>query len=385
MSEVDILTLIEICYAAALDVDLWPSVLAQVAAVVGARGSALVPQDERRATDTIASGSLAEAQDEYLNAWWRDDPWARGSQEFKPFDGLLLRECDLVDPDCKRSSAFFQDFCRRYRIGDFAACFFIDRRDRCNYTLSIFRDPDQGPHTAEALDQLRILTPHVARALAVSRVLRDAREYASSVISGLDHLSFGTIVIDGLGCARDINATAEGFMGSFLRVDNERHLHALFPADQERFDHLIAAASQGSILLSPSSMLLRSTAEKAPLLVEAVPLRYGETSLLVTRTRRGGVLLLLHELFAPAQPQNEALLMQLGLSPAEARLAQLVGRGHSPRTAAAVLKIAESTARVHLRSCFSKLGITRQSELAIMVTRLDTLTSARSDAGKQQK
>ena len=64
-------------------------------------------------------------------------------------------------------------------------------------------------------------------------------------------------------------------------------------------------------------------------------------------------------------------LVALDLTRGEARVAMLVGRGHSPRETASLLGIAEGTVRVQLRSCFAKLGLNRQSELAVLVTRLD--------------
>jgi DNA-binding CsgD family transcriptional regulator len=60
----------------------------------------------------------------------------------------------------------------------------------------------------------------------------------------------------------------------------------------------------------------------------------------------------------------------LGLTPAEARIAALVGGGESPREAADALGVTYNTVRSSLKLVFDKLGVGRQSELARVVARL---------------
>jgi len=66
-------------------------------------------------------------------------------------------------------------------------------------------------------------------------------------------------------------------------------------------------------------------------------------------------------------------LQLLGLTPAEARAAALVGRGQSPREAAAELDISEGTVRTELNRIYEKLAINRQSELARIVAKLESI------------
>lgn len=73
---------------------------------------------------------------------------------------------------------------------------------------------------------------------------------------------------------------------------------------------------------------------------------------------------------APGPTDPEPLLRLMGLTPSEAGLAALVGQGLSPSEAAARRGITPSTARSVLKAVFSKLGLRRQTDLAILVTRL---------------
>jgi DNA-binding CsgD family transcriptional regulator len=55
------------------------------------------------------------------------------------------------------------------------------------------------------------------------------------------------------------------------------------------------------------------------------------------------------------------------LTPAEARLAEVIASGSQPREAAASLGIAEETARTTLKRVFSKTGVGRQAELVALL------------------
>lgn len=101
----------------------------------------------------------------------------------------------------------------------------------------------------------------------------------------------------------------------------------------------------------------------APMLAQTMPLAAaaaGEPAALIL-------------LYDPGQPQRiEAVpaLRLLGLTPAEARLAAIIGDGIAPREAASTLSISEGTARTTLKTVFRKLSISRQAELAQLVARL---------------
>ena len=70
-------------------------------------------------------------------------------------------------------------------------------------------------------------------------------------------------------------------------------------------------------------------------------------------------------------PADPALVRDvLGLTLGEARVASLVGSGLSPRESADKLGIAEETARSVLKRVFSKTGVSRQSELVALLTKL---------------
>ena len=66
-------------------------------------------------------------------------------------------------------------------------------------------------------------------------------------------------------------------------------------------------------------------------------------------------------------PCADILDVLFDLTPAEARLAAFVGSAMSPRDASKRLGISEETARTTLKRVFSKVGVSRQSELSALL------------------
>jgi DNA-binding CsgD family transcriptional regulator len=72
-------------------------------------------------------------------------------------------------------------------------------------------------------------------------------------------------------------------------------------------------------------------------------------------------------IIAPRRSNCAHLYRPFGLSPAQARLTALLMSGRSAKEAAAILGIAESSARQYLEIVFSKTGTRRQLDLIRVV------------------
>jgi DNA-binding CsgD family transcriptional regulator len=59
-----------------------------------------------------------------------------------------------------------------------------------------------------------------------------------------------------------------------------------------------------------------------------------------------------------------------GLTLGEAKIAAMIGAGLPPKDAAERLGIAEDTARTVLKRVFSKVGVSRQSELTALLAKV---------------
>lgn len=363
--------LIDACYAAAAEPDLWPVTLDRVGAVVGALGLVVMNQD--RPDDIIPSASLSEANETYLSEdWWQMDTRnARGRAASVRSNSLIL-DRDLITMEEKRTDPFFQDFSARYGLGEFAGYITPDPSGG-RLSVGAFRSDGDGGYRSEEVDLLLRIGPHLARAYTLTKVLADARAAASNAAAALEHARVGMITLDRRGRARQINAVAEGLLPGYLRLHADRRLQAVLPGERDRLDRRIASALSGGADAAAGSMLLKGIDGRRPLAVEVVPLRGVAGKIGSFGSREEGVLVVVRDLLAAPSHSIEPQLRRVGLTPAEARVAILIGRGRSPNDVADQFAVSRHTVRVQLRSVFMKLGVHRQSELAAMIARLEGL------------
>jgi DNA-binding CsgD family transcriptional regulator len=191
----------------------------------------------------------------------------------------------------------------------------------------------------------------------------DDREAAHSEMLGiLGYLGRAAVVLGRDGRVRYANGYAKRLLGGSLAPGVP--LHPSREADRKALRNLVQRALEGGTAVDRLS--LDRTVDSAPFLVRAICL---DSSALGGE----GVLLLLGNAFEKGDINKAGLLQLFGLSPAEAKLALLVGMGQPPREAAQQVNVTENTARSVLKTVFHKLGISRQAELVGIVTRLDMM------------
>lgn len=175
----------------------------------------------------------------------------------------------------------------------------------------------------------------------------------------LSQLKRAALIVAADGTVRHANAEARAMEGLSVGIMSGT-LRARSAADQAGLRAAIAGTMKSGQPAEPVALTLRPG--EWPVIVQVMPLGSPPDS--------AEALMLLTDPNNPDQRDARDTLRLLGLTAAEARLAALIGAGRSPRDAAEALAITESTARTTLRDIFSKLRISRQSELATLVTRL---------------
>lgn len=194
-----------------------------------------------------------------------------------------------------------------------------------------------------------------------------AEESKVGILNILSDLNKGAALVDRRGRILFINAvgkslTGDGIedVGGFLKTSRRQ--------DQGKLDEAIADAVAST---SPDSVGLRPIAVERP---------SGKTSLLIkplligSRKLGGPVesacVLLITDPDQQLQIDVSYSLQLLGLTPAEARIASLVGSGLGPQQVATRVGNTEQSVRVTLSRVFDKLDLSRQGELAAFVGRL---------------
>jgi DNA-binding CsgD family transcriptional regulator len=118
------------------------------------------------------------------------------------------------------------------------------------------------------------------------------------------------------------------------------------------------STSNGNGLAAGGAVLV-SRRTRPPLQIQISPIRNS----VVQTSRPTAAVVFVTDPLRRERPAQEVLRALYGLTPAEGRVALLLGDGHAPRKIANMVGVADSTVRSQIKSIFSKTGVKRQGEL----------------------
>jgi len=238
--------------------------------------------------------------------------------------------------------------------------------------LAVQRDAGaKPPYSDEELAILARIGPHIEKSLRLSIRLLDSELLNTSLGEALARVGIGVFALDSLGRVNFSNPAAERLLGDEFEISQQR-LRIGSGNDRDAFDALIESTLRGEaddLLAEPRPIMLRRASSDSPLVLYLLPIR---TPLRLTEqflTHARALVLVIEP--NGGEPADPAIVRDLlGLTLGEARVAALVGHGLNPRDTAQKLGIAEDTARNVLKRVFSKVGVSRQSELVALLTKL---------------
>ncbi len=375
MSADPVLDLIDRLYAAALEPDGWPAALEALAQAVGGVGAVIVPITSPTKLATITSPSLAEPNVAYEAYWWQHDTRVAHFRSQRAIPSIVT-DAQAVTEDQVRRDPFYQEF---LRPNGFGACMAQIVNPSPNYVMavSIQRDGRLGGFEADEMQRFTLVGKHAARALTTTARLAEVNRTTRLLGTAMQHSRSGMLVLDGGGRVTHLNAVAEALLGDGLTVRGGR-LQARTTDEQNRLDEMIHATlhDEGRAELAGplATVAIRRRLRPLPLLVQAVPVRAPPDNAAWEAVILGpGALVLIHDPEAPPGPGAVDQLVLMGLTRGQARVADAVGAGMSVAEAALHLGLAESTVRVVLKAVYDKLNLSRQSQLAVLTTRLRSI------------
>lgn len=365
--------LVDHIYEAAVLPDLWPGVLDGVAALGRTLNGVLfaVPPDERPPGATsvrwISSESAAET-----TARWMQEGWTQRNllieRTLKLDRAGFVRDQDLCTPEEIAREPIYESF-RRIGYG-WNTGFLIQVPSGDLLTFNWNRAWADGPISPETLSLLDPLRPHLARAALVSSRL--ALERARAASATLAMLGLPAAILSERHRIVATNALLERLMprvveegaAGRLRLRNRR-ANELFSQALSNAQALPAGVprSQETVFSVP----LPSEDEDPPMVLHVLPVRRtardvfsaGASIVIVTPVRPG------------TMPAASVIRGLFDLTATEARIARLIGGGHSVREIAADSNTSEGTVRTQLKAVFAKTGVTRQSELVGLLGNVD--------------
>jgi DNA-binding CsgD family transcriptional regulator len=360
---------IDLLYRAALEPALWPEALHRLALASGGIGTAMIPITPQNTAGLVVSPELREPNIEYEREWWRYDTRVLRIFSRRLTSGVCC-EAELFTDEEVARDPLRQEFLRSYGLGAFAAQLVMPLPEFV-VAFSVQRPLARGHFEKRELETLRLLGRHAARALLISTRFTAGRQIGQALAGALAHFDCGALVVDHELKILFANDAAERLFGDGLMAPQGR-LQSAHREGQDalkRFLNSVLGKNPDPVELGP--IALARPSGRRPLLVQAVPvsgaldgpgLPLGPAALvIVVDPERNG-----------DYSATQALRL-LGLTPSEARLAVLIGAGRTRAAAADTLGISEATASDTVKQIYSKLDISRQSELVRLVERLAVL------------
>ncbi|MFN3515761.1 MAG: helix-turn-helix transcriptional regulator [Novosphingobium sp.] len=274
--------------------------------------------------------------------------------------GTTVHSDALIPREEFKTSDLYQRFLRAWEI-ESALIGIVDRAgpDRLGLVLPGVGD---GP-SPDLTEAVRRCLPHIRRATRISRKLGEASLRARNAEAVLDH-SPNVVLVLGRDCeiqfanARSQQFLAEGFgdaANGRLRL-RDAGAQATIQAMLDGRDPLPSAAFQLELEGKPVHRMLamRVSAPVAETLSGQIA---------------GGALVLVghaHDGWVPAALLDH-YARWFDLTPAEARLAAMLARGHTLEDYARSRAVSVNAGRFLLRSIFAKTGATRQAELVALL------------------
>jgi DNA-binding CsgD family transcriptional regulator len=354
-------------YDAALDPRLWMHVLEQTSQWVGGPGASLYSRDIARKTASITHvfGIDRVYLQLYAEKYVKLDPTAIGYFFAKIEEPAST--ADVMPYDEFLKTRFYQEWGKPQGLVDTAHAV-LERSITTAASFVVFRHQRDGLVDDETRRRMRLIVPHIRRAVLIGNVLDMKRAEAASFADTLDGISAGMFLVD--GSSRIVHANAAGHVmlngASVLRAEYGR-LTANDPQADQALADTFATAGNGDAAVGIKGVsvpLVGRDGERH--VAHVLPLTSG------ARRQAGAsyaavAALFVHKAALDTPSPPEAIAKAYRLTPTELRvLLAIVEVGGVPEVAEA-LGIAGTTVKSHLGRVYHKTSTGRQADLVKLV------------------
>ncbi|MGY3581428.1 DNA-binding CsgD family transcriptional regulator/PAS domain-containing protein [Bradyrhizobium sp. USDA 4341] len=367
-----VLRAVEAIYDAAPDPTRWPHALGVIAECFSDAGAILLWHRDDGSYGSMVSESLVEAQRDYEESGWtrRDLAAARAMERGYFFNGEPFTNRHIVSREETQSDPFFVEFRAQHSLGPLG-CVAVSPDPHVGVILSMQRHAGREEYSDDELEVLNRLGRHIEKSLRLSIRLLDAELVKLRLGEALSRIGIGVFALDSIGRVVFSNPAGEKLLGDQLQIVHER-LHIGTGPTRETIDEAVSRALRGqptALSDDPKPILVSSIGTNRRLVIYLLPVALSANLAEQFLTHTRAIILALEQrLDEPADPA--VVRDVLGLTLGEARIAALVGSGLPPKEAAERLGITDATARTVLKRVFSKVGVSRQSELVAVLARL---------------
>ncbi|WP_192254766.1 helix-turn-helix transcriptional regulator [Mesorhizobium silamurunense] len=361
--------LIGLIYDCTLDPTLWPEAIRAVGDATNCFAGMLVVTDLERSEVRSA------------HSWNHDPIWlarlpAHAEEIAQLQNEFLARSHGLGEPSAPSreivepyESRYYKEWAKPQGIVDALSLIVIRQADRLGL-LSLSRHEHYGLVTEEDIAVLRLLAPHIRRAVAIGDLMDMKSLEQQALGATLDSVTVGVVIVAEEGRILHTNETARRMLdarspilssGGYLAATNNQISEELLKAIA------VAQADETRVPATGVGVPLGDVDHKAAV-AHILPLARGHRRTRLMPQATAAVFITRDAAALPTELGTVARMF--GLTPAETRQLEQLMAGATLSKAAAALQVSEATARTHREHIFAKMGVSRQGDLVALVRRL---------------
>jgi DNA-binding CsgD family transcriptional regulator/PAS domain-containing protein len=276
--------------------------------------------------------------------------------------GTVHSLSDVITVEEFTETRLYQEWVRPQGILD-ALYTNLERTATGAAAMSIRRLASDGLFGNEAKARLRMLVPHLQRAVSIGRLLDFHKMNEAALAATVDRLAAAVVLVAADGWVVYVNVKAEAMLaeGDIVHAPDGR-LAARNPRAAAALRDAIAACARGDAELGTKGLAVSLSPEpRSPVTARVLPLTSGERRRLLDR--HAVAALFIHRQSAPVPAALEIAATLHGLTPAEVRVLAVVAEAGSVDQMATMLGISRATVKTHLERLFIKTGARRQADL----------------------
>jgi DNA-binding CsgD family transcriptional regulator len=361
--------LIGMIYDCAIEPENWPHTIAEICETIGCLSGIILLIDLHRSQHRLAYawGMAPEWERRFLS--YSDTLTGFYAKAFSKdicLDGEPLVLSSVISG--QRARSIYADLTHSDGIAEAMQTVVLRQSGR----LAVFganRHYNMGTLTNHERTIMRLLVPHIQRAVLITDILDMKKLEAHALAATLDSFAAGVVIVADKGRILHANNAARSMFsaagpvsgaGGVLKARDDGANCELANAI------VLARAKEATIGTAGIGVSLKSSSEE-PSIAHVLPLAHGDlrTRLMplataaVVVTQLGG---------PPAE--IGAIAKSFDLTPAEARTLEHLAGGATIAQTADAIGISANTTRTHLARIFSKTGTSRQADLIALVNQL---------------
>ncbi|MCU1765993.1 LuxR C-terminal-related transcriptional regulator [Pseudomonas protegens] len=290
-----------------------------------------------------------------------------------PFVDLPNRQvvtlAEFVSNDDWLQSEFYRNFLEPVGVFHILGAD-INTSEGAQCRLRISRGRDDQPFDQQEKELLAQFVPHLERSIKMHMKLNRIETERNLYAGAVDQMAVGTIILDETGKVLQTNQVAERLIQEKdgIKLVNDG-LQVGTARDTQEFRRLVKQSLLSHKRSNPSvveALRVQRPSGRADLgiIVRSVPLSAWSEG-----TRCPTVVIFISDPEQQSCAPQEIVRVLFDFTPAETQLAMLLANGLTLDEASQELGISRNTSRAHLRSTFSKTGVTRQTMLVRLILR----------------